>query len=81
MYHGKDTSAYINVARVLAQRCHECGITEMFCNIIPPTPDGKVAEFLNTLKANGLNLTEPPQFKAAHPWDQERPEKPWEVTE
>ena len=37
-----DTSAYINLARVFAQRCLESGISEVRCDL-KPLPGGKVS--------------------------------------
>ncbi|XP_060533042.1 large ribosomal subunit protein uL18m [Cylas formicarius] len=81
LYRCKDTSAYINLARVLAHRCLQCGLIHVTSDIIPRTNNGKVAQFLKVLEANGVSLSEPPQFKAAYPWDCQRPEKPWEIVE
>lgn len=64
---------------MLAQRCIEAGLTEIRCDIIPKTEDGKIAGFLDSLKNSGISLKEPAQFKAARPWDLDRPEKPWET--
>lgn len=99
LYKATDTSAYINLARViddnnsdfleiitkvsfqvLAQRCLESGLTEMLCTI-NPEPNGKVEKFLKTLQSEGVRLEEAEQYKPARPWDKDRPEKPWEVTE
>ncbi|CAG9791180.1 unnamed protein product [Diatraea saccharalis] len=80
LYSINDTSAYINLAKVFTQRCLESGITEMHCDIIP-TKGGKVEKFLNELVDGGIKLTEPDVYKQPNPWDQHRPEKPWEVTE
>lgn len=66
--------------QVLAQRCLEFGLIEMRCDI-EPTPNGKVDKFLKTLEASGISLTEPERFQPHRPWDMDRPEKPWEVTE
>lgn len=76
----KDTSAYINLARVFAQRCLESGLTEMVCSI-KSAPEGKVDKFLNVLKENGVRLTESERFTAHRPWNMSRDEKPWEVEE
>ncbi|XP_023014769.2 mitochondrial ribosomal protein L18 [Leptinotarsa decemlineata] len=81
LYKTADSAAYINLGRVLAQRCIESGLTELSCFIEPPTPDGKVALFLKALEEGGICLKEPPQYKPSRPWDLERPEKPWEVIE
>lgn len=81
MYNSTDVSAYINVGRILAQRCLQCGITEIYCDIVPPNEDGKVAQFLKVVESSGIKLTEPSQYKKPYPWDQKRPEKPWEINE
>ena len=80
LYKTKDTSAYINLARVLAQRCLESGLFEMRCDITG-TSDGKIGKFLETLKEGGVVLSEPERFLPHRPWDAERPEKPWDITE
>ncbi|KAJ8954199.1 hypothetical protein NQ318_005794 [Aromia moschata] len=79
LYRTLDTSAYINLGRVLADRCLQSGIIEISCDIAAPRPDGKVALFLKAVEDGGVSLKEPPQYKPSRPWDQERPEKPWEV--
>lgn len=66
--------------QVLALRCLQSGIIEISSFVKSPKPNGKVALFLEALKEGGINLVEPPQFKTSYPWDQHRPEKPWEVT-
>ncbi|XP_057663853.1 39S ribosomal protein L18, mitochondrial [Diorhabda carinulata] len=81
LYRTIDTSAYINLGRVLAQRCLQSGLIEVECFIKSKKPDDKVALFLQAMQEGGVSLTEPSQFKAAMPWDLDRPEKPWEVTE
>ncbi|CAD7086993.1 unnamed protein product [Hermetia illucens] len=80
LFKTKDTSAYVNLARVLAQRCLESGLIEMRCDITP-NPNSKLDKFLRTLEENGLKLSEPERFEAPRPWNRHRPEKPWEVTE
>lgn len=81
LYKCNDTSAYYNLGRVLAERCLKTGLIEIRCDIVPPKPDGKVAQFLDALQKGGVVLEEPPQYKPARPWDQYRYEKPWEVTD
>lgn len=66
--------------QVFAQRCLESGLTEMFCNI-NATPNGKLEKFLKTLESEGVRLEEADQYKPDRPWNLDRPEKPWEVTE
>jgi len=80
LYQSTDTSAYINLARVFAQRCLASGLTEMTCTL-DPAPNTKVDKFLKTLENEGVRLKEADQYTAPRPWDLMRPEKPWEVTE
>lgn len=101
LYKTNDTSAYVNLARVinlfsllyryyvwtlyvflqvLAQRCLESGLTEVLSTIQPP-PNGKLDQFLKTLEAGGINLTEAERYVPHKPLNMKREEKPWEVTE
>lgn len=80
LYSITDTCAYIALGQVFAQRCLESGITEMYCDI-KPLPGGKVEMFLKQVIDGGIKLEEPEVYKKPNPWDQFRPEKPWEVTE
>lgn len=80
LYSIKDTSAYINLGRVFAQRCLESGITEIYCDI-KPVEGGKVDRFLKEVVNGGIKLEEPETYKKPSPWDRHRPEKPWEVAE
>lgn len=78
-FRGTDGSAYINVGRVLAQRCLEAGICEMR---VDAELTGEKSELLiQQLKNNGIYLTEPPVYKYPNSWDRYRPEKPWEIHE
>lgn len=81
LYRTNDTSAYVNLGRVLAQRCLEGGLWEIQSFIEPSVKDGKVALFLKALEDGGVCLNEPEQYKKPAPWEKHRPEKPWEVTE
>ncbi|XP_067634298.1 large ribosomal subunit protein uL18m [Eurosta solidaginis] len=80
LYKTKDTSAFVNLARVFAMRCLQSGITEIACNV-EAIAGSKVDKFLKTLEENGIRLQEPERYSAPHPWDPERPEKPWDVLE
>ncbi|XP_065087595.1 large ribosomal subunit protein uL18m [Ochlerotatus camptorhynchus] len=80
LFKGNDTSAYINLAKIFAIRCMEAGLTEMRCDL-QPKPEGKVDKFLKTLTESGIRLQEADRIKPIQPWDMERFEKPWEVTE
>ncbi|XP_013184181.1 large ribosomal subunit protein uL18m [Amyelois transitella] len=80
LYSINDTSAYINLGRVFAQRCLEFGISEMYCDI-KPVKGGKTEKFLKEVVEGGIKLEECEVYKKSNPWDWNRPEKPWEVTE
>ncbi|KAF5303285.1 hypothetical protein FQA39_LY10024 [Lamprigera yunnana] len=79
LYKTTDTSAYINLARVFAQRCAESGLIEFRCDLQAKHEDTKVGHFLRTLRESGLKLSESEQFPTIYPWSRERPEKPWQV--
>lgn len=59
LFKTSDTAAYVNLARIFAQRCLECGITEMTTR---PMEGPKIEKFLEILRENGLILTEPQQI-------------------
>lgn len=59
LYKTNDTSAYINLARVFAQRCIESGFFEMDARLGRPEEGTKVDLFMKTLEKNGLLLQEP----------------------
>ncbi|KOB67263.1 Mitochondrial ribosomal protein L17 [Operophtera brumata] len=80
LYSPTDTCAYITLGKVLAQRCLESGINEMYCDI-EATKGGKIEKFLNEVVSGGIRLEEPEIYKKPLPWDQHRPEKPWDVHE
>lgn len=52
----------------------------MKCDI-KSVPNGKTEKFLKTLQNEGVRLEEPDQYKPDRPWNLDRPEKPWKVTE
>lgn len=78
LYRTTDTSAYVNVARVLAQRCHEMGLLQLE-SFIQADEGTKTHRFLKTLEENGISLKESERLLPARPWDLNRAEKPWEV--
>ncbi|CAG4932070.1 39S ribosomal protein L18, mitochondrial [Colias croceus] len=80
LYSVVDTCAYINLGRVLAQRCLEFGISEVYCDL-KPLEGSKIEKFLKEVENGGIKLQELDVYKKPNPWDQFRPEKPWEVTE
>jgi len=60
LYSCTDVSASHNLGRVLAQRCLESGITEVFFDDSYFNLDSeKVSEFLQAFKDHGISLTEP----------------------
>uniref|UniRef100_A0A1B6MEG2 Large ribosomal subunit protein uL18m n=1 Tax=Graphocephala atropunctata TaxID=36148 RepID=A0A1B6MEG2_9HEMI len=78
LYSKNDTSAHVNLARVLAQRCLETGISEVAC-FIERKPKTKIDAFLSELEKEGITLGEPEQYEHPKPSDPFRPEKPWQV--
>jgi large subunit ribosomal protein L18 len=42
LYKNTDRAAYENLARILVQRCLECGLIEMESGLSPTDPDSKV---------------------------------------
>lgn len=62
LFRTTDTSAYINLGRVFAQRCLESGFIEMECDL-EPTQGTKVAAFLKAVEEAGLVLKEPQFLK------------------
>ncbi|EDW47624.1 39S ribosomal protein L18, mitochondrial [Drosophila sechellia] len=80
LYKTNDTSAFVNLGRVLAHRCLQSGITEMTCNV-EAVPGSKLQKLLKTIQDNGVSFTEPSRLPNEQPWDEKRHEKPWEVSE
>lgn len=80
LYKTKDTSAFVNLGRVLAQRCLQAGITEMTCNV-NAVAGSKLEKLLQAVQENGVSFQEPTRLPNTHPWDAYRHEKPWEVSE
>uniref|UniRef100_A0AC34QEH2 39S ribosomal protein L18, mitochondrial n=1 Tax=Panagrolaimus sp. JU765 TaxID=591449 RepID=A0AC34QEH2_9BILA len=68
LHSNVDTSAAYNIGRVLADRCHKCGITAC----IPSTDEVEVARserkkaFYNALQEAGIKLEEPPSVEHTH---------------
>ncbi|XP_011694166.1 PREDICTED: 39S ribosomal protein L18, mitochondrial isoform X1 [Wasmannia auropunctata] len=79
LYRTNDGSAYINVGRVLAQRCLEAGICEM--NVDASLIGNKCELLIKELENSNIVLTEAPVYKYPQSWDRYRPEKPWEIHE
>lgn len=58
LFRTKDKSAFVNLARVFAHRCHAAGVSEMYCDV-QGLEGGKIEAFLKTLEENGITLSEP----------------------
>lgn len=58
LFKTTDTSAYINLGRVFAQRCIESGFFEMKCDLVP-NEGTKASAFLKAVAEGGLVLDEP----------------------
>lgn len=59
LYKTSDTAAYVNLARVFADRCLQSGILEM---AMKPSSGAKYEKFVEILKDNGIALTESPDM-------------------
>ncbi|XP_076282419.1 mitochondrial ribosomal protein L18 isoform X2 [Lasioglossum baleicum] len=80
LYRGSDVSAYINLGRVLAQRCLECGILEIYHN--EETVSGEKEKLLmEELVKGGISLTEPARYRHFTHAARYRDEKTWETFE
>lgn len=77
LYRANDTNAYINLARVLANRCLECGINCMFNGI--KMDSSKKTIFIEHFKKEGICLQEPLQYKPLTPWSLKEDEKTWRI--
>jgi large subunit ribosomal protein L18 len=81
LYKTSDMSAYVNLARVFAQRCLEGGIIEMnLDSTLKNSKEGtKTDAFLKTLKDNGIILKETGQLRPQKQVDffKGRKEKPY----
>lgn len=76
----QDSAAYLNLGRILAQRCLESGIIFVH-NTIQSENCEKINLALAELSKGGVSLTEPLRYKNPASWDLMRMEKPWEVEE
>lgn len=74
-----DSSAYINIARVLAQRCLEAGICEM--RVDSELTGEKCELLIEEMQKSGIILYEGGVYDYPRPWSRYRPEKPWEIHE
>lgn len=80
LFRTLDVAAFSNVGRLLAQRCLECGITSVRCDI-DATNSTRYSALLDELKKGGIELNEPARYVHANSWDKLRMVKPWTVTE
>ncbi|KAL5280179.1 mRpL18 family protein [Megaselia abdita] len=62
LFRTTDRTAFVNLARVFAHRCHAAGISEMYCDV-QGAEGSKVEAFLKTLEENGIVLSEPERIK------------------
>lgn len=76
----RDVIAFKFVGRVLAQRCLESGISEIYVNNSIAV-GSKIQLLLDTLSENGICLKEPERYKVPKPGILVHPEKPWEIYE
>ncbi|XP_031835033.1 mitochondrial ribosomal protein L18 [Nomia melanderi] len=80
LYSLNDSSAHINVGRVLAQRCLECGICEVFFDE-ENAVKSKDLLLVEELKKAGISLSEPYRYRHFTGAAKFRDEKPWESYE
>ncbi|OAD52475.1 39S ribosomal protein L18, mitochondrial [Eufriesea mexicana] len=80
LYSTNDSVAAIFVAQVLAQRCLESGIYEIYVNNSIITGD-RSQLLVDTLSKHGVCLQEPEVYRNPKPGYMHRPEKPWEIHE
>uniref|UniRef100_A0A224XY95 Large ribosomal subunit protein uL18m n=1 Tax=Panstrongylus lignarius TaxID=156445 RepID=A0A224XY95_9HEMI len=82
LYSAVDRGAYKNLAKVLAFRCIQCGITEMYSEVQPIEKEEdcktNLQVFIKELSNCGITLNEPKRYVNPRPSDLERPDKPWE---
>lgn len=74
-----DSAAYINIGRVLAQRCLEAGICEMKVDTM--LSGEKFELLLKEMEKSGIILHELHKYIYPASWSKDRPEKPWEIHE
>ncbi|XP_043276598.1 39S ribosomal protein L18, mitochondrial [Venturia canescens] len=80
LYKTKDGAAYLNLGRVLAQRCLESGIPYVRCDLKASECE-KIQLLLSEVQKGGVALEEPDRYIHAAPWDWKREQKPWEVND
>ncbi|XP_071860054.1 mitochondrial ribosomal protein L18 [Bombus fervidus] len=81
LYSTNDCIAYKFVGRMLAQRCLESGISEIYLNKSSFVIGKKVQSLIDTLLESGICLQEPEEYKHPRPGTMNYPEKPWETYE
>ena len=74
----RDSAAYINLGRLMAQRCLESGITSVM-PMSNENKNNKLTLLLNELKNSGMILKEPTTFETPTPWAKTDEAKPWEI--
>ncbi|XP_046819991.1 39S ribosomal protein L18, mitochondrial [Vespa crabro] len=78
LYRKYDSMAYVALGQVLAQRCLESGICEIYHN---ESITNKISLLLKELEKNNIILHESDRYIHPFPWSLFRPEKPWETHE
>ncbi|CAD1479585.1 unnamed protein product, partial [Heterotrigona itama] len=81
LYSTTDIIAYKFVGQLLAQRCLESGISEIYIDKAFLTAGNKVQALINTMVENGICIEEPERYKHPKPNSWNYPEKPWETYE
>ncbi|THD20099.1 GrpE protein, partial [Fasciola hepatica] len=63
-----DVSAAENIGRILAHRCHQCGLINLFFDSVEsPLSNESVKAFFNALLEGGVNLEEPVEVTLPEP--------------
>ncbi|CAK9829747.1 39S ribosomal protein L18, mitochondrial [Anthophora retusa] len=80
LYSTTDTTAYKFLGRVLAQRCLESGISEIYVQDSIITGN-KIQLLLDEMSEHGIYLQEPKRYNHPNSANKYHPEKPWETYE
>ncbi|XP_003699408.1 mitochondrial ribosomal protein L18 [Megachile rotundata] len=80
LYNGHDAVAHKYLGAVIAQRCLESGICELYYKGFAEASQNKKLLFTE-MEEHGVILQEPPRYKHPKPTDNYRREKPWEFYE
>eukprot|EP00794_Sanderia_malayensis_P013913 gene13913-15362_t len=66
LWSNTDVNALVNIGRVIAQRCKECGIDRVFWHMKAEKKKEKVQAFVKALKDEGMKLHEPKRIVLPH---------------